>query len=116
MRCMAELTIDTVLTHYGAREVPQGVGWRPMKCPFHNDAHASASVNHDEQGAFKCHTCGVQGPPLKIIETQERLSREAAIEFAGTILGASVPELPRTNGRSKKRRPMGRERWSKVFE
>ncbi len=113
---MAELTIDDVLLHYGAKSIPQGVGWRPMKCPFHDDAHASASVNHDEQGAFKCHTCGVQGPPLKIIETQEHLKADEAVEFTRQILGASVSELPRTNARSKKRRPLGRERWSKVFE
>ena len=113
---MNELTIDTVLVHYGARDIPAGIGWRPMKGPFHDDKHASASVNHDEAGAFKCHTCGIQGPPLKIIEQREHLSREAACEFSGKILGASVQELPRANGRRTKRRPLGRERWSKVFD
>lgn len=104
---MNELTIDDVLAHYGAKSIPQGVGWRPMKCPFHDDQHASASVNHDGAGAFKCHTCGVQGSPIKIIETQEKLNREANVEFARTILGKSSAELSRSDGRSKKRRPLG---------
>lgn len=33
-------------------------GWAPIKCPFHDDQHASASVSRK---AFKCHSCDAKG-------------------------------------------------------
>jgi DNA primase len=110
-----ELTIEAVLLHYNAASVPQGVGWRPMICPFHKDHVKSGSVNHD-QNKFRCHTCGVAGHPLDLIEKQENLKEAEAVEWARQIFGASVTHIPRTANRSKKRRPLGRNRWAKVFE
>lgn len=37
-----------------------GSGWQMVKCPFHNDTHASMSVNR-EHGGYKCHACGAGG-------------------------------------------------------
>ena len=37
-----------------------GSGWQMVKCPFHNDTHASMSVNR-EHGGYKCHACGASG-------------------------------------------------------
>lgn len=35
-------------------------GWRSVRCPFHDDTHASFSINADS-GGFVCHACGVKG-------------------------------------------------------
>lgn len=35
-------------------------GWQMVKCPFHDDAHASMGINRTH-GGFKCHACGVSG-------------------------------------------------------
>lgn len=35
-------------------------GWNMAKCPFHDDKHASLSIN-GTHGGFICHACGVKG-------------------------------------------------------
>ena len=35
-------------------------GWQLIKCPFHDDTHASMGVNR-EHGGYKCHSCGASG-------------------------------------------------------
>ena len=37
-----------------------GSGWQMVKCPFHDDTHASMGVNR-EHGGYKCHACGAGG-------------------------------------------------------
>ena len=37
--------------------------WKMAKCPFHNDTHASMSINTDH-GGFICHACGQSGDML----------------------------------------------------
>lgn len=101
--------IEAVLTHYGAERVPQarGSGWRPMRCPFHEDGHASASVNAE---AFYCHTCGVKGDSLAIIQQQEQITFLEAITFARTIDTSWTPDQSPSGRRSGKRKT-GRK-WS----
>ncbi len=38
-------------------------GWQMVKCPFHDDKHASMGVNR-EHGGFKCHACGASGDTI----------------------------------------------------
>ena len=38
----------------------QGGPWRTVRCPFHDDKHASLSINADT-GGFLCHACGARG-------------------------------------------------------
>ena len=109
-----ELSIADVLRHYGATKIPEGAGWRPMRCPFHGDAHASARVNV-ELGAFKCHGCLMSGDALKLISLNENIKRGEAIGFARTALGATVPDLPRSVHGKGKRRPLGREKWKEIL-
>ncbi|WP_169393401.1 MULTISPECIES: CHC2 zinc finger domain-containing protein [Psychrobacter] len=40
-----------------------GCGWQMVKCPFHDDNHASMGVNH-EHGGYKCHACGASGDAI----------------------------------------------------
>jgi len=60
-------------------------GWkgRACKCPFHDDAHASAGI-YEKDGAwrFKCHVCGINGDLLDI---------QARVEGKG--LGSILKEL-----------------------
>lgn len=70
--------MEAVLLHYGADRVPTGRGWRAMRCPFHDDSHASASTNGE---AFYCHACEVQGDSLAIIMLQESCSFRDALEI-----------------------------------
>jgi DNA primase len=70
-----EYTIERVLEHYGADT--SGVTgldrWSSMRCPFHADDTASASVNL-VVGRFKCFACDIQGDVLDIVQGQELLS------------------------------------------
>ena len=106
--------IDKVLEHYGAdltRVSP--VGWRPVKCPFHEDRTASASVNLN-LGGFRCHACGIHGDAIKLIQEREGLSFRDAVAFMETVLGESVPGVSRSATRSKPRRQPSRWR-QKLF-
>lgn len=111
-----ELTIKAVLTHYGARHIPSGHGWKAMRCPFHSDSTASASVNHDKN-KFRCHTgkCGISGDPIDIIRTKEGMSFKEACEQARQVFGASVEEVSPPVHRGRKRRKLGSERWKDIL-
>ena len=109
------LSIEVTLIHYGAKSVPGGYGWKPIKCPFHNDRMASASVNTQLNG-FRCHGCEVSGDPIKIIRQQEGMGFVEAVEFARSVLGASVERVPRTVSKSGKRNKLGRNKWRSILE
>ena len=65
-------------------EVPSGSGWQKMLCPFHDDTHPSAAVNHKVNG-FICHSCGVSGDAVKLIRDHWGLSYSEALAFASDI-------------------------------
>ena len=102
---MTDLTIATVLEHYGADlSRVQSTGWRPVKCPFHDDRIASASVNNDI-GVFVCHACNVSGGPLKLIRLMENLDARGAREFAERQFGTSVGRVRRAAKANNRREP-----------
>lgn len=96
-----------VLKHYGADRVPEARGWTPMRCPFHEDKNASASVNAE---AFHCHACGISGDAFKIIMEQEGLSFKDAVTRAQEIDQGYEPAQVAPRGKEKTRRwaPPGR--------
>ena len=107
-----ELTIAVVLEHYGADlHRTQTVGWRPLKCPFHDDRTASASVNLSK-GGFRCHACGVSGDSIKLIMEQEGLGYKDAVAFAETTLGQVVGGVRRPANEPKRRPSRWRDRLS----
>lgn len=110
------LSIAVTLIHYGAKNIPSGYGWKQIRCPFHNDRMASASVNTEING-FRCHGCEVSGDPIKIIRSQEGISFKEAIAFANDVIGASVDSrsFSQSADKPKKRRPMGRNRWREIL-
>ena len=106
-----ELPIETVLNHHGWEGHARGRGWETVKCPYHDDTTASASLNV-ELGAFNCHACGISGDAIKLIMQWEGLSFGEAVRVATETYGAqsSAPSygLSRTRDRHRPRRQRGR--------
>lgn len=90
--------MTAVLEYYGAR-VPTRRGWFSMKCPFHEDSHASASANTDD-GAFCCHACQMKGDGYAIIMNKEGVQFREAVSIAQRILDARGEVLPQRSTRS----------------
>lgn len=85
--------IGTILKHYGAKRVPEGGGWRSMKCPFHDDSLASAGVNHEKE-SFNCMACDMAGNFFVIIMKHEGVDFSEAKSRAEKIVGTSLSALP----------------------
>jgi len=112
-----ELTIAAVLRYYGASRIPQGVGWKSMKCPFkqfHTDSRASASVNTGTN-KFRCHACGTAGDPIDIIRKLEHMNYREACEQAARVFGTSHTEVSRSVPRHFKRPPAGSDSWKEIL-
>ena len=91
--------ITAVLEHYGAN-VPVRMGWAKMKCPFHEDSHASSAVNLNEN-IFKCHGCQMKGDGYAIIMAKEGVEFLEAVNIAKRILdscGKVLPQRPARGG------------------
>ena len=101
--------IVAVLKHYGAN-ITRTSGQVNVKCPFHNDSHASASFN-TKNNIFNCFACGMQGNSIQIIAKQERCDIREAKSIAEGITGQSNDQvrgeytsggrLPRKSGNNK---------------
>ncbi|HEX7128728.1 MAG TPA: CHC2 zinc finger domain-containing protein [Rhodanobacteraceae bacterium] len=62
---------------------PNGNGWAMARCPFHDDAHASLSVNL-RGGHFRCHACGARGPGIvAFVMLRDNLDFEGACRSLG---------------------------------
>jgi DNA primase len=77
--------IDAILEHYGASSVPHRNGWFSIKCPFHDDKHASATANRTEN-VFCCFACQTKGDGFAIIMQKEGVKFREAISIAQRIL------------------------------
>jgi DNA primase len=98
---MDKASIEEYLNYIGAAVPAMGSGWRKMKCPFHDDSHASAAVNYDVN-VFICHGCGVKGDTYSLIMHKEGGSYREAIKFAASVLTASNTEIRQQDRTSKK--------------
>jgi DNA primase len=78
-----------------------------MRCPFHDDKQASASVNL-AKGAFRCHGCDAKGDAIGLIKTREGLDYQGAIQFAEEILGRSCGGVRRP---ARKTAAQQRSQW-----
>ena len=83
--------IVAVLKHYGANIV-RASGQVNIKCPFHNDSHASASFN-TRQNIFNCFACGMQGNSIQIIARKEGCDIHEAKSIAEGITGESNQQV-----------------------
>ena len=89
--------LATALKHYGAK-VRDGYGWIAVKCPFHNDATASAAVNLREQ-VFDCFVCDIYGDVYTIIMHQEGIGYKDAVTRAEEITNGNRSSVSRSNRR-----------------
>jgi DNA primase len=92
-------SIKPILEHYGAR-VPNRNNWFSMKCPFHEDSHASASASLKEN-AFCCFACQMKGNAYAIIMKKEGVDFREAVSIAEGILNQSGEALPQRIGGSR---------------
>ena len=83
--------IVMVLEHYGA-VVRRTSGQVNIKCPFHDDSHASASFN-TRDNIFNCFACGMNGNSIQIIAKQERCDIREAKSIAEGITGESSSQV-----------------------
>jgi DNA primase len=83
--------IVSVLKHYGAN-VNRSSGQVNIKCPFHNDSHASASFN-TKNNIFNCFACGMQGNSIQIIAKKEGVDIREAKSIAEGITGDGNSEV-----------------------
>src|SRR5690606_27167293 len=80
------LPIGPILEYYGA-DVPDltpGCRWKPIRCVFHDDQNASASVNYT---GYKCHSCPAHGNAVTLIAWKEKIDYASAERRAQEILG-----------------------------
>ena len=83
--------IVSVLKHYGAN-ISRTTGQVNVKCPFHNDSHASASFN-TRDNIFNCFACGVNGNSIQIVAKREGVDIREAKSIAEGIIGQSHNEV-----------------------
>lgn len=91
--------ISLILEHFGATRVPTRRGWFSMKCPFHDDGHASATANRDEN-VFCCFACQIKGDGFAIIMQKEGVKFREAVSIAKRILESRGEVLRERNPRS----------------
>lgn len=95
---LPRIPIKPVLEALGADNVPDTGRWTAMKCPFHGDSSASASVNTSDSGEFAqmfvCHACGMKGRAEHIVMKVEGCDFQTAYERSANYAGKS-PEAVR---------------------
>ena len=67
-----------VMAHYGLDTGPLSSNWRAVKCPFHDDSSASASVCNS---GFCCHACGIKGNAVTMVAMVEACSNRDAMSL-----------------------------------
>ncbi len=78
----AVVRMEDVLLHYAAEISYQGWGsWESIRCPFHDDSMASASVNLAND-AFNCHACDARGDVIALVQYAENFPEgKDALDF-----------------------------------
>jgi DNA primase len=89
--------ITAILEYYGGQVMTRH-GWSKMKCPFHEDSHASAAVNLS-LNVFKCHGCQMKGDGYGIVMQREGVGFIEAISITERILNQSGKALPQRTTR-----------------
>lgn len=61
----------------------KGIGvWKTAKCPFHDDKHASLSINIGH-GGYCCHACGAKGDMLNFYKEFHQVDFKTACHDLG---------------------------------
>jgi hypothetical protein len=81
---VARNKIDRYMLHLGVNFHPDWLIWQPVRCPFHDDRHASASLNlHSKR--FNCHACGVHGDAIDLVMEAESMTIREAVEWLSNL-------------------------------
>lgn len=72
-----------VMVHYGY-EKPKGIGRQWVRCPFHDDRHASGGVDWSTN-FFTCFACEVKGTAIDIVMQQEGVDLDGAVSFIAAL-------------------------------
>src|SRR5689334_1952458 len=99
--------ITPVLEFYGAVGVQEDRHWHKVRCPFHDDRTASASVDTIEN-VYKCFACDYKGSALNLIMMKEGLDYAGATNRYVEIAGEGNLPL-RTESRRQRRKPLSGE-------
>ena len=92
---MQKHSIISIIEHYGGKAGREREGWYKVQCPFHDDSHASATINIEYE-AFNCFGCGAKGDAYKLIMEQEGVGFREAYTLAERIAregGYPLPEV-----------------------
>lgn len=88
-----DIPITDVVTYMGGDVMGTHPGWRPTRCPFHDDRSPSASTSN-EDGRFRCHdaACDVSGSviDLAMIHLSTDSIRDA-VDWLAETFGAEEP-------------------------
>lgn len=90
--------IEDVLHAHGVDEIRNG----KVKCPYHGESNASASVRG---GKFFCFACDVHGDAFDLIMAYENCDLKRAMEIARenfTPAGTAAPARPSKGRKSAK--------------
>lgn len=104
-----DLSNVKVLEYYGVFNPPEGPGWKPVTCPFHDDSTASAGSNGS---GFVCHACGVRGGPIQLLMQREGVDFDSAVQLAEEITGEVYGSLRRKVVAKRKRVDLSGEKRS----
>lgn len=91
---MERFPLGPVLDHYGVQYVDSMSGWQMVRCPVHDEAHASCSLNLDAR-FYDCKACGSRGGALDIIKAREGLEGAPAHDLATQLTGVRYEDLRR---------------------
>ena len=101
--------LELVFEHYDLT-YPNGYGQKTIKCPVHDDANASATVN-TEDGVWFCFACSAGGDAYNLIMEREGIGFTDAAVLAQGILDSSGHEI-RTGSGGKSRSGVPRKQGS----
>jgi DNA primase len=102
-------SIKAVLESHGA-VVSERSGWQPIRCPYHGDTHASASVNL-AHGAFHCHACGIKGDAYSLIQQHEGCDFATALTIGDGLAADNRNPAPTRKRKGKGKRTAVRGLW-----
>ncbi len=97
------MSMEKLLKSYGAERVPPlRSGWTPIKCPFHDDSQASASVCLT---GFNCHACGIKGDLISLVQVVDQCGYKDAVSKLKSLDAYTQPaeEVWRPPGRRGRR-------------
>src|ERR1043166_2641396 len=91
--------IGPILEAFGGLPVVEGLGWKPYRCPFHDDTDASASVNTQRQ-VFNCHAADCpKGSATQVLMKHEGITYVEAVKRAEEIAGGDHASVRGSRGR-----------------